>query len=74
MSETQDTGTTQPPPEQLPTERAEEIVDRLGQQLSNLASQAALELQRAAARMREEAEDMWAEARDLAHRWRQPSA
>jgi hypothetical protein len=24
--------------------------------------------------MREETEDMWAEARGLAHRWRQPSA
>ncbi len=49
----------------LTTERAEELVDRLGQRLSHFTSLASLQIQRAAARAREEAEDMWAEAQNI---------
>jgi hypothetical protein len=47
------------------TEQAEEMVDRVGQRLSDYTALAGLQIQRAAARMREEAEDMWAEAQNL---------
>lgn len=47
------------------TERAEELVDHLGGRLRFLAALAALELRHAAARVREEAEDLWAEAQHL---------
>ena len=49
----------------LATERAEELVDRLGQRLSHFTSLASLQIQRTVARAREEAEDMWAEAQNI---------
>src|SRR5947209_3926890 len=42
------------------TEKAEEMVDRVGQGISHYTTLAGLQIQRAAARVREEAEDMWA--------------
>ncbi len=49
----------------LAKERAEVLVDRMGQRVSNWASRAGFQVQRAVARMREEVEDMWAEAENL---------
>ena len=46
-------------------ERAEEIVDRIGQRLGYVASLIALRLLKAAALVREEAEDVWAEAQSI---------
>ncbi len=46
-------------------ERAEELVDRMGQRLGQVASLLALRLLKAAARVREEAEDVWAEAQSI---------
>ena len=46
-------------------ERAEEFVDRMGQRLSQVASLVALRLLKAAALVREEAEDVWAEAQSI---------
>jgi hypothetical protein len=47
------------------TEKAEELVDRLGQRIGHFAALTSLQIQRAAARAREEAEDMWAEAQNI---------
>jgi tRNA U34 5-carboxymethylaminomethyl modifying enzyme MnmG/GidA len=49
----------------LPKERAEVLVDRMGQRVSNWASRTGFQVQRAAAFMREEVEDMWAEAQNI---------
>jgi hypothetical protein len=46
-------------------DRAEEMVDRLGEQLGQYATQAGQVLNRWLARAREEAEDMWAEAQSI---------
>jgi hypothetical protein len=46
-------------------QRSEEQVDLLAQRLSQFASRAGFQIQKAAARMREEAEDMWAEAQNI---------
>lgn len=54
-----------PPSRAADTVRAEEMVDRIGGQLSALASVAAHRLRKGAALAREEAEDMWAEAQQL---------
>jgi hypothetical protein len=51
------------PPEMA---RAEELVDQLGETIGGWASQLSLEFLRAVARAREEAEDIWAEARYMA--------
>ena len=48
-----------------PTERAEALVDRLGGRLGFFAGLTALQLRRATARAREEAEDLWAEAQSI---------
>jgi hypothetical protein len=45
--------------------RAEEIVDRLAARASELTSVWGRRLMRAAARIREEAEDVWAEAQSI---------
>ena len=45
--------------------RAEEVVDRMGRRLGQFASLAALRMLQAAARAREEAEDVWAEAQSI---------
>jgi hypothetical protein len=47
------------------TERAEELVDHLAQRIGHFTALTGLQLQRAAARAREEAEDMWAEAQNI---------
>jgi len=48
--------------------RAEELVDRLGEQLGRLLSTSGRQLRKAAARAREEAEDIWAEAQAIRRR------
>ncbi len=47
--------------------RAEEVVDRMGQMIAHVASLAALRMLQIAARGREEAEDVWAEAQSIRH-------
>lgn len=49
-------------------ERAEEAVDRMGHYLT----QAAFQIQRASARLREEGEDIWAEAQNIRHERSRP--
>ena len=49
-------------PQKPPVERAEEMVDRAGEQVGRYAGRAGYELRRFIARAREEAEDIWAEA------------
>jgi hypothetical protein len=46
-------------------ERSEELVDRAAQRLSQYALRAGYQIQKATARLREEAEDMWAEAQNI---------
>ncbi len=46
-------------------ERAEELVDRVGQRLGYVASLLALRVLKVAALVREEAEDVWAEAQSI---------
>ena len=48
-----------------PTERAEELVDRLGGRLGLFAGLATQRMRLLAARAREEAEDLWAEAQSI---------
>ena len=52
---------------QQATAKAEQLVDQLGQRISQYSSTVGLQIQRAVARAREEAEDMWAEAQNLRH-------
>jgi hypothetical protein len=52
-------------PDRPPTERAEELLDRLGQRIEPLSSVAGLYLLRLAARGREVVEDIWAEAQSI---------
>jgi len=49
----------------LAKERAEVLVDRMGQRVSNWASRTGFQVHRAVALMREEVEDMWAEAQNI---------
>lgn len=49
----------------LAMERSEELVDRMVQRLSYFAARAGYQVQKANARMREEVEDMWAEAQNI---------
>ena len=49
-------------------QRAEEIVDHLGEQIGHYATLLGHGLLRLAARAREEAEDIWAEAQDIRRR------
>ena len=49
----------------LAMDRSEELVDRMAQHLSHYTSLAGLQILKAAARMREEVEDIWAEAQDI---------
>jgi len=65
-------GEATPSPEEQPEQarsvtmqRAEEMVERVGGTFGLLTSVAGIRIQRATARMREEAEDMWAEAQSL---------
>ncbi len=65
MREAQDDKAPDEGPDHPAMERAEELVDRLGQRLGLLATAAGLGILRLAARAREEAEDVWAEAQSL---------
>ena len=47
------------------TERAEEMLDRAGEQVGRFASVLSLRLRQVFALAREEAEDMWAEAQSM---------
>lgn len=47
------------------TERAEELADRMGQRLGYVTTLVGLRIRKTAARAREEAEDMWAEAQSI---------
>ena len=49
------------------TARAEELVDRMGESVGHLASLAGWRILKAAAFVREEAEDVWAEAQSVRH-------
>jgi hypothetical protein len=49
------------------TRKAEEMVDYLAQHLSSLTATVKLNFQRTTARVREDTEDMWAEAQDIRH-------
>ncbi len=60
MSEDRGGGQSQPA-----TERAEELVDRMGESVGYIASLAGWRLLRAAAFVREGAEDVWAEAQSV---------
>lgn len=55
-------GSEQPQPQ---VERAEEIVDRLAERVAHYTSVWGRQLWRASARIREEAEDLWAEAQSI---------
>ncbi|HZS79149.1 MAG TPA: hypothetical protein VFA41_21235 [Ktedonobacteraceae bacterium] len=50
---------------EVASQKAEVIVDRLGQRLSLFAAQTSYQIQKAVARAREEVEDIWAEAENL---------
>ncbi len=50
---------------QAATQRAEVIVDRMGERVGYLASSMAQRIRIAAARAREEAEDIWVEAQSM---------
>ena len=50
------------------TERAEELTDRMGQRLGYVTTLVGLHIRKTAARAREEAEDMWAEAQSIRRR------
>ena len=50
---------------QVAMEKSEEMVDRMTQQLSLYTVRAGFQIQKAVARMREEAEDIWAEAQHI---------
>jgi hypothetical protein len=47
------------------TERAEELVDQWGKRIGHYTALTSLQVQRATARVREEVEDMWAEAQNI---------
>ncbi len=63
--ETEQPVTEQPATGQPATQRAEEIVDRVGERVGFFASSMAQRIRVATARAREEAEDMWAEAQSI---------
>ncbi len=55
------------------THTVAEMVDAFGQQLGSVVTTASCQAQKAAARLREEAEDIWVEARSISHRSGRPS-
>jgi hypothetical protein len=59
-------------PNQPATRKAEEMVDYLTQRLSSLTTTVKFNFQRTAARAREDAEDMWAEAQNIRHHRNEP--
>ena len=50
------------------TEKAEVLVDRVGQRMNRVASLSSLYVLKTTAYLREEAEDMWAEAQSIRHK------
>lgn len=62
MSETQN-GQSQP----KPAERAEVLVDQMGERLGHVLSIAGYQWRKVTARAREEVEDIWAEAQAIRH-------
>lgn len=54
------------------TRKAEEKLDDLAQRLSSLTATLKLGFQRTAARVREDAEDLWAEAQNIRHHQNEP--
>jgi hypothetical protein len=54
------------------TRKAEEKLDDLAQRLSSLTTTLKLNVQRTAARVREDAEDLWAEAQNIRHHRNEP--
>jgi len=50
------------------TERAEELADRMGQRLGHATILVGLRIRKIAALAREEAEDIWAEAKSVGRR------
>lgn len=52
------------------TARAEEMVDRLGQRMSYWTMVNGSQARRTMARLREDAEDMWVEAREMRNAWK----
>jgi hypothetical protein len=64
-------GAARPTRERQPaTARAEEVVDHLGQRVHHWALVNGLQARRALARLREDAEDLWVEARETRALWR----
>jgi hypothetical protein len=55
-------------PAKLAQERAEKLVDAMGQRPGRFAAFVRLQVRKAAARAREEAEDVWAEAQNIRHK------
>ncbi|HEX7737495.1 MAG TPA: hypothetical protein VF458_21785 [Ktedonobacteraceae bacterium] len=51
-------------------ERAEEIVNQMGERVTRATLGGNLSIQRAVARLREDVEDMWVEARETRQEWR----
>ncbi len=54
-------------PVKLVQERVEKLADVIGQRLGHFAAFVSLQVRKAAARVREEAEDFWAEAQSIRH-------
>ena len=54
-------------PAKLAQERAEKLVDAMGQRLGLFVAFVGFQIQKAGARVREEAEDVWAEAQNIRH-------
>lgn len=52
---------------QLATQKAEQMVDRTGQRINHFTAVSGLQVQKATARLREEAEDIWAEVQSIRH-------
>ena len=57
-----------------PLQRAEELTDRLGERVSHYAALLGHKIMQFAARLREEAEDIWEEARSIRRGERPPEA
>jgi DNA-binding ferritin-like protein len=59
-------------PQQSRTRKAEEMVDYLTQRLSSLTAMLKFNFQRTTAHVREDTEDIWAEAQSIRHHRKQP--
>lgn len=59
-------------PQQSRTRKAEEMVDYLAQRLSSLTAMLKFNFQRTTAHVREDTEDIWAEAQSIRHHRKQP--